>query len=302
VKAGSFIISVCLIAGCGGVGSTKNTPGIDFVPPMSSTGFAKLGNNISTAPSGTEFTIPVQTFVHDPSDPHNYQTGSGSLRVKIISNDQIEVSQDGASYILDRRGPNYFHTETGFPSVVAIITNLNSYASIGEFEFLSDTGAGNFLRLDQSRGVFGFATDPAVLTGAATYAGTVELFVGQRDASFDFATGSVAMNANFGSGALSGSVMFNDAVGDGGGLGNVDIGSFNIDLSGEIDGNAFAAPIQLDPTDIDAIAAPRATLSGAFFGPNGEFASGTVDGVGTSAAPGAGNDMHWSMDFDTKLQ
>ena len=295
--------SVCLF-GCGGDGLTTG-PVLVPAAPVASSGFAKPGDDIANVPTGTTFTIPAQTFVHDPAQPFNYSVGKGEVTVRILSATQIEVTRDGAVDILDldTAATGTIYEKFGTDKIVtAYIYGLNPYASKGEIEYLSDAGPNtSFLYLDEAVGVFGYATDPAVLSGSATYSGTADLFVLYRSQAFDVADGTASLTADFASSTLTGSLDFADPLGDGNG-GPVDLGTFSLAVDGVISGNAFAAPVNLDPAIIGAVQAPQRTLDGAFFGPTGEYASGVAIGAATSATPGANNDMNWELTVNTQKQ
>lgn len=135
---------------------------------------------------------------------------------------------------------------------------------------------------------FGYATDPAQLTGTVSYTGEADVTVFRNLSSpfgigqSDSAQGAVAFTADFGAGTLNGQIDVNDPTGD------VARGSFDLEAlpisidNGQITGNQFRA-------DLTSATFPvlNGALFGAFFGPNGEEASakGTMSAGGTSNAP-----------------
>lgn len=252
-------------------------------------GFADGAPVLDFSPSSGDVFTSIGTrfgFANGSVDPSNFQ-------VDVVDNTTVDVTYEGTTYRLVRASTNieaqgsiYTGTVSGQQMTLTLYP-VNLYENTDHVLAANITLAGDSI----AAGNFGYGTDPTTLAGlaSATYAGSARVSYEINNGAAPntlrvLEANSANLSADFLNGTISGAVNMGAYSGA-----NFTIGQ------GQINGNSFVAPISLDGGSAtlgfvgeDVIQLPSAgTLSGGFYGSQGDVASGHT--IMTGNAQGSGN-------------
>ncbi len=269
--------SVCLIvANC----NTTTTP-TQFAPMPA--GYADGTKTLNTA--GLIFTAISKTGVTDSAGDTivtdatiTYQTTSDpSQIVAVVNGESVTMNFEGSSGQFVGNNSNYSVSSFVFAN------SADNQASLLAFQY-DDISAGSW---NFGYAVSGLTTNPAdiaALSGSATYNGASELFIIHGNVNLGQmadGSGTVLLNADFGTGTISGSMTISDKGSSTPGFALLPT-TITIDPT-MITGNGFSTTISATASDLAMTSITSSSLVGNFLGVNGANVGGSFSGSGISA-------------------
>jgi hypothetical protein len=205
----------------------------------------------------------------------NYTGGIGAqiqdVTLRIVDDQNIIISTTGGSATLSRPNntPTTPFTSTGASTLSATLEE-NGFILFGQISETPGTSTTN----SETFFVTGFETDPANLTGTATYNGTAEIVARNISggtpaaANTTILDGTFAMTVDFGSRNVTAGSM--SGTSDTGGQTTLTL------APAPFSGNNFSTTATSSGTS--GITMSNVNINGIFFGPNGERVGGVVSG------------------------
>lgn len=281
----ALLAGAAALAGCDGGGAVSSvvgngTNGLPFATAQTA-GSGSLGAVVN----GQTATVQGATDSRGSSTDRFRQE---TVTIRGLTEDSIEVTFDGNTAVLDRIGTGDSYRSDDFSYFVSRVLNPGTAVSV--YTYLQSGFIGGEIKFDTVYMVVGNDTNPANLTGSASYAvslegrGTETVDKADRSLLLD---GNGTINANFATSAIDGTLVLRSrtsGLDDAATAASARNDAFS--LSGSRSGATFtAAATRIDCLTAEACVS-NTSLAGNFFGETGAEIGGiaVLDETATSSA------------------
>jgi len=262
-----------VLAGCGSTATTPTGP--------QPAGFAD-GTKITSTPD-LIFTATSKGAAQDASGNVSLSdvlvsyrtTADPNVIFATVNGEEIQLDLNVAGDVYEGSNANY----DIFAELVGL--SISEQVTINLFS-IEDLAAGAF---SAGYAVTGLETDPAsvaTMSGTASYSGVAEIIVVQEDGlggnDYGFGIGTGNLDANFGTGTISGSISLDESGASDAGF---EISSTTITIAPTtISGNGFSSTLSGTAADLAMTSVDSSSITGTFFGVDASDVGATFSGSG----------------------